>query len=362
MKKLVLILAALVAVVAFAMPLFADDQFEVSGEFSFGMLTAFDSEKDAGAFTNAYIDLFFYPDEYNEVFLELGWTKEWDYRKDPTGSDIAATYFALRTDVGAFLGLPIGVVNHAGVDSVYTNKYEVSGHAYERTLIRSAIDPVPWIVALDGGSWQAKFAIGWGQTDPSVGEPKGSNNDIGFYVFIPAVGPAEIEAWYLAQDNPDWKGRLGASAKADGLAGGLFGVAGGFVYDMNDGSSRSGGTDKLWAYGVGVGLDYMGGALGFSLNGDDTDTLYQMGIDLDYAFGDFGVIAAAGFNFGEGFESFQGLDVGVYAKVGGAKWQVGYLYRDMTDYSYTWAGTSPYAGAPAAAPDGGLYFFADIDF
>jgi hypothetical protein len=362
MKKLVLILAALVAVVAFAMPLFADDQFEVSGEFSFGMLTKFDSELDGGGFADAYIDLFFYPDEYNEVFLELGWAKEWDYSKSQD-DDIAATYFALRTDVGAFLGLPIGVVNHAGVDSLYTNKYEVSGHAYERTLIRSDIDPVPWIVALDGGSWQAKAAIGWGQTDPTAIPPEeaGSNNDIGFYLFIPALGPAEVEAWYLAENNPDWKGRLGFSAKADGLAGGLFGVAGGFVYDLNDGSSRTAG-DKLWAYGVGVGLDYMGGALGVSLNGDDTDVLYQLGVDLDYAFGDFGVIAAAGFNFGDGMESFQGLDVGAYLKAGGAKWQVGYLYRDQTGYSYTWAPADIYAGAPAAAPEGGLYFFADIDF
>jgi hypothetical protein len=371
MKKLVLILAALVAVVAFAMPLAADDQFEVSGEFTFGMITAFDSEKDAGAFDNAYIDMFFYPDEYNEVFFEMAWAKAWEFTY--VDGNISAIYFALRTDVGAFLGLPIGVVNHAGIDSLYTNKYEVTGHAYERVPIRSNIDPVPWQVRLDGGSWQFNFALGWGQTDPAQGEVKGENNDLGFYLFLPNIADiVEIEAFYLAQDNPDWKGRLGFSAKADGLAGGLLGVAGGFVYDLRDdavlNADPTAPLDK-WAYGVGVGFDVAGAAIGASIWGNEaggtTNALNLLGIDLDYAFANgFGAIAAAAFDFKEGApDTFIGLDIGVYVKPGGAKWQIGYLYRpEGSGYAYSWTPAAFYAAPVTAAPEGGLYVLADIDF
>ena len=363
MKKLVLILAALVAVVAFAMPLFATENIEISGELTFGMITAFDSEKDGGGFDNAYIDIFLRPDEYNEVFLEFGWAKAWDYSY-LAGAEKAVNvnYFSLRTDMGAFFGLPVGLVTTAGVDSLYTNKYEVSGHAYERTLIRSDIDPVPWKAAIDGGSWQLTAALGWGQTDAAAAEEKGSKNDLGLYLFIPAVGPAEIEAWYLAENDPNWKGRLGVSAKADGLMGGLFGVAGGFVYSLVDDSGGPG--DNFWGWGAGVGFDYMSGALGVSVNGNNTDTLYQLGVDLDYAYGDFGVIAAAGFDFSDAAaDTFAGLDVGVYTKPGVGKWQVGYLYRpEGSGYAYSWTPAGFYGAAPAAAPDGGLYFMVDIDF
>jgi hypothetical protein len=369
MKKLVLILAALVAVVAFAMPLFGDDQFEVSGEFTFGMITAFDSEKDGAGFDNAYVDMFFYPDEYNEVFFEMAWAKAWEFDKTGVDNSIGAVYFALRTDVGAFLGLPIGVVNHAGIDSIYTNKYEVTGHAYERVPIRSAIDPVPWQVRLDGGSWQFSFAIGWGQTDPAT-EEKGANNDLGFYLFLPSVADiVEIEAFYLAQNDSNWKGRLGGSVKVDGLAGGLLGVAGGFVYDLRDDAVLTAAGADTWAYGVGVGFDVAGAAIGASIwgneNGGTTNALNLLGIDLDYAFGNgFGAIAAAAFDFKDGApDTFIGLDIGAYVKAGGAKWQVGYLYRpEGSGYSYSWTPAVFYGTAPSSAPKGGLYFLADIDF
>jgi len=101
------------------------------------------------------------------------------------------------------------------------------------------------------------------------------------------------------------------------------------------------------------------------MNGDDTDTLNILGVDLDYAFGNgFGAIAAAGFDFKDAAaDTFMGLDVGVYIKAGGAKWQVGYLYRpEGSGYAYSWTPAVFYGAAPVGAPEGGLYFLADIDF
>ena len=145
--------------------------------------------------------------------------------------------------------------------------------------------------------------------------------------------------------------------KADGLMNGLFGVAGGFVFDLQDAAVPE------WAYGVGVGFDVVGAAIGVSLNGSDVDTLNQLGVDVDYAFAPFGVIFAAGFSFADGADTFQGLDAGVYVKAGGAKWQVGYLYRpEGSGYAYSWTPAEYYGAPVGGAPEGGLYFLADIDF
>jgi hypothetical protein len=363
MKRLVLILAALVAVVALAMPVVADDTLRIDGEFTFAMITAFDSIEDGGGFDNAYFDFFITPDEFNEVFIELGYAKAFDYSPVAGGDQtVTAKYFSLRTDVGAALGLPIGVVNTAGVDSLYTNKYEVTGHSYERIPIRSFIDPVPWKIKLDGGMWQFTFGIGWGQTTAT--EPKGAYNDIGGYLFLPEVLMGEWEFFYLANNDPDFKGRLGFSYSTDQLMGGRLGVAGGFVYDLRDDAVR--GTAEQWAWGAGAAWVQGGLDAGVSAWGRDDYEFYWLGVDVDYMLTEvFGVGAATGFNFStEGTEeTWRGLDVYGKAMVAGAKWQVGYLYRnDTSGYAYSWTPIQYYGAAPEAAPDGGLYFLVDIDF
>ncbi len=370
MKKSILILSAIVVLVAFAVPAFAMDMYDpeqrlaklseekasplkVSGEFTFGFITPFDSEFANIGFANAYMDFFVYPDEYNSVLLEValdgGFVK--------TTADFV--YFSLETDVGAYFGLPVGLVNTMGITSLYTNKYEVTGHAWERDLIRSNIDPLAWKVLVDAGMVQITAAIGIGETDP-LGE--GSFNDVGVYAFIPAVGPAEIEVWYLAQDDPDLKGRFGASVKADGIVGGLLGIAGGFVYDLRDNSNIPG-DDKFWAWGVGVGIDWTTLALGAGVEGNDSATADRVWVDADYGFGgDFGVQGTLALSLSDdtgatSAETFLGAEGGVYAKIGGAKITVGYTYDadDADGYNYAYA---PAVGAPK----GGLFVVGDIDF
>ena len=372
MKKSILILSAILVLVAFAVPAFAMEMYDpdqrlaklaeeeasplkVSGEFTFGFITPFESEKASIGFANSYVDFIWYPDMYNSVLLEVALVG--------TFPQVAGTanfpYFQLETDVGAYFGLPVGLVNTMGITSLYTNKYEVTGHAWERDMIRSAIDPLAWKVLVDAGMVQVTTAIGIGENAVD-----GAMNDLGFYVFIPAVGPAEIEIWYLVQDNPDLKGKFGASAKADGLFGGLIGFAGGFVYNTVEGSNIPG-DDKFWAWGFGAGLDFMGLALGAGIEGNDSATVDRMWVDADYPIGgDFGVQAAFALSLSDdtgakSAETFLGAEGGVYVKVGGAKITVGYTFdAEETDgYNYAYA-----PATVATSPEGGLFVVGDIDF
>ena len=405
MKKSLLILSAIMVLVAFAVPAFAMEMYDpdqrlaklaeekaaplkVTGEFTFGFISSFDSDTSSVGFANAYIDLIWYPDEYNSVLMEIALTKEYSQSPLIGGGVATFPYFQLETDIGAYFGLPVGLVNTMGLTSQYTNKYEVTGHAWERDMIRTAIDPLAWKFKVDFGMAQLTTMIGIGETtnadrpwntpesqlDPAdplyVEEEKGAYNDLGFYLFVPAVGPAEIEAWYMAKNDPDLKGRVGASAKADGLVGGLLGVAGGFVYDLRDGTSAnntpaSPSTDKYWAWAVGVGIDYVGLALGAGIEGNDAATADRLWVDADYAFGgDFGVYATLALSLSDdagavSAETYLGSEFGVYVHVGGAKLTVGYLYDadDADGYNYAYA-----VADNRYAPEGGVFIVGDIDF
>jgi hypothetical protein len=392
MKKSILILSAIVVLVAFAVPAFAMEMYDpdqrlaklaeeeasplkVTGEFTFGFITKGDSDISSVGFANAYIDFIWFPDEYNAVLLELALSKEYSQSGIIAGAPgFTVPYFQLESDVGAYFGLPVGLVNTMGLTSQYTNKYEVTGHAWERDMIRTAIDPLAWKFMLDFGMAQLTTMIGIGETTNAVParpwtgvlpEEERAYADLGFYLFVPAVGPAEIEAWYMAQDNPDFKGRLGGSVKADGIVGGMLGIAGGFVYDLVDGSSASGGSDNYWAWGVGASVDYVGLALGAGIEGNDAATADRLWVDADYAFGgDFGVYATLALSLSDDVgatsaETYLGSEFGVYAYVGGAKFTLGYLYDadDADGYNYAYV-----VANNAYAPEGGLFIVGDIDF
>jgi hypothetical protein len=371
MKKSILILSAIVVLFAFAVPAFAMEMYEpeqrlakladeeatplkVSGEFTFGFITPFDSEFADIGFANAYADFIWYPDEYNSVLLEVALAGTF------TQGTATFPYFQLETDVGSYFGLPVGVVNTMGITSLYTEKFEVTGHAWERNRIRSNIDPLAWKVEVDAGMVVVTAAVGLGENDP-LGD--GSFNDLGFYAYVPAAGPAEIELWYLAQDDPDLKGRFGASVKADGLFDGLIGFAGGFVYDLRDNSNIPA-DDKFWAWGFGAGLDFMGLALGVGIEGNDSATVDRLWADADYAFGDFGVQGAFALSLSDdtgatSAETFLGAEGGVYVNVGAAKVTVGYTFDAEETDGFNYAYAPAYVNL---ATKGGLFVVGDIDF
>ncbi len=383
MKKLGIILTAAVVLFAFVAPVFAMEMYEpearaaklmeekasvmkASGEFTFGAITPFDAVNGAIGFANMYVDVTLYPDEYNSILFELSGSKAFAQSVSnsiaaddlaafnaaigdddvagalayvtPGGAIFSVPYFELTTDVGAALGLPIGLKNTAGLTSLWSRKYEVTGHAWERTKVRSAIDPLSWKFAVDAGPAIATFALGFGEGADTL-------NDIGVLVDVPEVGPASLELFYLVQDNADYKGNFGFDAKATDLVGGMLGVAAGFKYDT---------LNEAWAYGVGASVVYEPATLGVSLNGDDVDTVDQLGIDIDAMFTDtYGATVAVGMDLDGTADAFQGADISAYAVAGAAKWRAGYVITDGNGYAY---------GPAVAGIDGGLYVVADIDF
>jgi hypothetical protein len=358
MKKLVLILSAVVVLIAFAVPTFAMEMYDpeqrmaklaeekasvlkASGELTFGTVTPFDAPTGAIGFYNYYVDFTIFPDMYNSILLEVagsGANSNWG--NSALAPIASLPYFELTTDVGGFLDLPVGLKNTAGRTSLYTDKYEVTGLAYERTKVRTWIDPLAWKFAVDADVVAVTAALGFGEGAEAL-------NDIGVYAKVPAVADmADIEVWYLAQDNADYKGTFGASVKVTDIAD-MIGVAGGFIFDTVDGAVPE------WAYGIGASAAYMDYTLGVSLNGDDVNTLDQFGIDADAKFGDFGANAALGMSFADGADAFQGAEICAYVVVGNATWKAGYTIADGTFYAYNPA---------VAGPDGGLFVVADIDF
>ncbi|MGQ9616732.1 MAG: hypothetical protein ACUVWJ_10090, partial [Spirochaetota bacterium] len=215
-------------------------------------------------------------------------------------------------------------------------KYEVSGHAYERTLVRSSVDPVGLVAAFDFGPATLDVGIGFGQ---GVG-----GNDLGLLLTVPEVGPASLEVFYMAPNNDDFKGKFGVDVKAADLLDGMLGLAAGFMYDT---------VNEVYAYGVGASVKYNIVTAGVSFNGNKDNPMNQMGIDVDAALTDqFGATFAMGLSFAEGADTFQGADISGYAKAGGATWRVGYI---ITENGYAY-------GSNVSAPEGGLYFSAGIDF
>jgi hypothetical protein len=362
MKKLVLILSAIVVLVAFTVPVFAAEMYDpeqrmaklyeekasvlkASGEFTFGGMTSFDAATANQGFANFYVDFTIWPDEYNSILLEVAGAS-W---ATPTPT---LAYFELTTDVGAYFGLPVGLKNTAGRTSLYTNKYEVTGHAYERDMVRSWIDPLAWKFLVDAGMVQATAAIGFGEGAEAL-------NDIGIYVFVPDIaGMAEAELWYLAQDNADYKGKFGLSVKVPEIAD-MFGFAGGFVFNTVDGAVPE------WAYGVGgvvnLSVSTMMAKIGVSLDGNDVDALDKLAVDADLNAGSVGLVGTIALNFAElPDETFYGAEISAYVQAGAAKWAIGYTIANDAFgadprgfYNYTCA---------VESIDGGLFLNADIDF
>lgn len=332
MKKLIGVFSAVLLIFALAIPAMATEA-KFSGELEYGAATPFDAAKAAEAFGLYYFDLTLTVDDLNSVLFEFS---------GPLGAGTATqngaarlSYAQITSDVGKALDLPVGLKTKAGITSIWSRKYEVSGHAYERTLVRSSIDPAGLVASLDFGAATLDVGMGFGQ---GVGK-----NDIGALLTVPEAGPASIEAFYLANNNDDFKGRVGGDVKVMKLAD-MLNLAAGFVFDM---------AAETWAFGVGAGTTVSMATIGVSLNGNDVDILNQIGIDVDLALTDmFGATGAVGLSMAEGAEAFQGASISGYVKVGASKWRVGYL---VTSNSYAY-------GSSAAPMEGGLFFDAYVAF
>jgi hypothetical protein len=203
MKKLLVVFTAIL-VVAFAAPAFATDA-TWSGEFDFGGITAFDKADIDNAYANLYADVTLEVDQYTDVVLEfVGGFGNVDSdmatagtaAPDPFADVFTIGVAALTTDVGSALGLPVGLKATGGFTNIWSEKYEVTGHATERVNIRSNIAGQMFKFAVEAGPATITAGVGFEQGPMA--------QDYAVYVAVPGVADmVDIEAGYFIANDDD---------------------------------------------------------------------------------------------------------------------------------------------------------------
>jgi hypothetical protein len=296
-------------------------------------------------------------DQYTDVVLEFGGgfgnveTPE-DAITGLEGTTNAWTVgvAALTTDLGSALGLPVGLTATGGWTSIYSNKYEATGHATERVNVRSNIAGQMFKFAVEAGPATINLGIGF-----ELGAAAAPAQDYAVYVDVPGIADmVDIELGYFIADDDDFKGNLMFSASADGIAD-MIDAAAGFRYNtLADGGVGA----EQWFWGVGVKANVSMFGIGLGVSGQEEAEFRLLTVDVNVGITDeFGADIGLGLGFGDVLETFGGFEGSVYYEAGAATWRLGYLYQasDINGYAYT---------APLAAPvDGsGLFLACGLDF
>lgn len=379
MKKLLVVFTAIL-VVAFAVPAMAMDRGDIrdmldkdnvpvgwGGEFTFGGITNFQEDEITNVFGNAYLDMFIHADEFNIVLFELFTGVE----TTGAGHDLTVSVFYLETDIGGYAGLPVGLKVRGGRSSIYSRKFEVTGHDTERP-IRPFIDGVGLFGTIDLGMAVIDLGIGFESNfgDDGIGgtADDAPNQDYAALVSLPDVaGILSAEAGYFIIDNDDFKGAFTVNAKALGIAD-MIDAAAAFTYDVA--GEDAGKATYYWGAGVLANVSMFG--IGVGINGMEDNLLSTLTLDVNAGVTDsFGVDVGLGLGFGDvdfgsalEKDTFTGFDASVYYDAGPGQWRIGYLYQasDIADDTYSFRHHSRTPDLASPIDGSGIYVAADINF
>ena len=176
MRKLLVVLSAIMLVAAFAVPVFAD----WTGELEFGFATAFDPAKDAEAYGALYTVFSKDVDDYNSVTLEF------DGSTDGLGTGNAWTVgeASISTDIGKAAGLPVGLTLKSGYFASGTQEYaSVTGWGIE--------DVAAGGTTLDGG-FQLGLGFGSANLDVAFGVADADGQDLLIDFYMPDLSGASV--------------------------------------------------------------------------------------------------------------------------------------------------------------------------
>ncbi len=186
------------------------------------------------------------------------------------------------------------------------------------------------------------FDIAWTMDAPVAGV---AQNEYAVMVTLPEIGPASAEIGYFM--DSEFTGLFQANVQALGIAD-LVDVAGGFTYDTTDGAAVP------WYWGFGIAASYNIAKAGVSIDGNDTNAIETLGIDLNVEQGDIGADVGTALNLYDGApETFGGIDASVYYSPGASTWRVGYLFENDGSFLYNAPALN---GSGIAGEGGGLYF------
>jgi len=345
MKKLLIVLSALVLVFGLAFSALALDV-DVTGEVNVNVMTDFDVPDTF--FGDNYLDFTMEVDDYNTVLFELNFDDAFPF------PFLDAWY--VKTDLGSYFDLPVGLTNAIGYWSVTPSKFEASGHAFERTLIRYGSGGTTGLFpSLDFGQATLDVALGFMNVG-GVGE----SNNYALLLTVPELGPAMVEVFYVVNEGAIGDGNFGIDANATFD---MITVAAGFRYDLRDQADRLTNTEytESWAFGVGAKFMSAPFVVDAGLNGvggdvDDRTLNHlgaRVGVDMD---GEYGADVGIGYSFSDlDPESFGGVDISGWIKPGATTWRVGYLVKEAA----SWYGGY---GVQGSLAEGGFYVNAGVAF
>jgi hypothetical protein len=358
MKKLLVVFAAITLVFGFAVTAMAADA-SFSGDFNFGFATVFADDKDAMGWGDLELNFEFMADDYNTIVIETNF-------EDPiigVGSMFIIDKAALDTDLGAYFGLPIGLVHSAGYQEPGGESYpdETTGYEFEDQT-KDSIGEGTTSVGLEANYddiaiIDVAFSVAQlAQGDADAADATKGGFDAYFGVAVPDIADfVSAEAYYAIQDSSEFKGYFGVDAQtaqiADMVTAGMS-----FTFATLDDAVKV----WDWIYGIGATGEVSIAKIGVSLTGNSEDTLDLLGIDANLALtDDFGADAGVCLGFYDGAETLQHFDVSAYASVGTATVRLGYVVTDTTK-----AVKDPDYKAPAILQDGkgGLYFNVGTEF
>jgi hypothetical protein len=350
MKKVILLIMSALLVVAFAVPAMADVSF--SGRILDSFITGFAPKEGKATFNYyyLYLDMVAEVDEYNTVTMEfwgspgMGTAINWPYG----GWDLTAAN--LETDVGAALGLPVGLTTTIGNFWACGRKFEATWHAIERWGGWGGNGMDRQCNQINGVQAKVDFGVGNVAVGTSIGENFGPN--VGetapvmyAIVGLPELGPVDVEAYIYGTGDTEFKPVIGANAK---VAIEPVDIAAGFDFDLDTSN---------WDYGVGARAGFGMFEVGAGLTGNNTDALDSVALEAgaelaELGAGTVGVDAGVGLGLFSGADTFQGAEISAYYKPGASTWRVGYIITS-NNYAYL---------SVASLQDGGLFISGDIEF
>jgi len=337
MKKL-LVLSALLGLLA--LPAFTADNVTFGGDLTFGFMTDFDAEQES---ETATLDMKGSVDDYNAVAISL----------KGIGETLGTEKAVITTDIGAWLGLPVGVTLQWGFDDP-----DFAWYGDISTFEKESMTATPGM----GEYWGVDLVVTAGMlvlefaADPAdVAAAEAGNALIGVAVKEPIEGLNAELYWYqggVAADVYD-AGVITFGAGYGGAFGDFdLGVGANFQYDMGA---------ETWAYGLAVTGMYSMLNVEVALLGNDVDALSDVWVYATVAPIDLlKIFVDAQLGLADAYaEAFQGAEFGLEFDTGGTWWCVGYqINNDVFG-----GGNAPGAeAADVSLPEGGLFFNWDINY
>jgi hypothetical protein len=337
MKKL-LVLSVLLGLLA--IPVFAEHAtIDFGGDDSFGFVGDFGD--NIAEELDLTWDVIVGIDDYSSFTWSLKGLQ------DP-GANIALDKALVTTDIGMWLGLPVGIMVNWGYDDPDANQFgDVTGYGNQTY----DFSPAEY--------WGLDFLISISMAEIELAfNPAGAGGGYllaGLAVKEPIPG-LNAEVYYfqggaaVAGDAFD-QGSIGVGAAyATEVAGASLEGGVSFEYALDDAISTFG----AWQWTVGLVAGYSMFEASVGIGGFDGETVSGMDFTVDIAAVDMATIyAGAVMSFVSGTDTFQGADLGVNAHIGAVECYLGYLItsNDAGDYN-----------APTTLPDGGLYLKFDVDY